>query len=284
MKPNTLLLVDGSGLLFQMFYGMPARIVGKNGQPVHAVVGFIGALLKVIRQTEATHVLVLFDGETGNFRSELSAYYKANRPDYSAVPEEETPFSQLPDIKRVLDRLAVPYYEVTENWEADDVIASYALSIGGEDTAVILSQDKDYLQLVSDRVRVFCYRGKQSVLYDEKTVTEKFGIAPRFFSDFKALAGDASDNVRGLPGIGPKTACELIRRFGSVSDILAHVEDIPKPTVRKTLTEYAGTLLLNKQLVILTGDVPVPYSFDKLAIPDAPFPETAEALRLAEIW
>lgn len=283
MKPNTLLLVDGSGLLFQMFYGMPARIVGKNGQPVHAVFGFIGALLKVIRQTEATHVLVLFDGETGNFRSELSADYKANRPDYSAVPEEETPFSQLSDIKRVLDRLAVPYYEVTENWEADDVIASYALSIGGEDTAVILSQDKDYLQLVSDRVRVFCYRGKQSVLYDEKTVTEKFGIAPRFFSDFKALAGDASDNVRGLPGIGPKTACELICRFGGVSDILAHVEDIPKPSVRKTVAEFAGTLLLNKQLVILTGDVPVPYSFDKLAIPDAPFPETAEALRSAGI-
>lgn len=283
MGSNTLLLVDGSGLLFQMFYGMPARIVGKNGKPVQAVVGFIGALLKVIRQMEPTHVLVVFDGETGNFRSELSADYKANRPDFSAMPEEETPFSQMPDIKRVLDRLGILHYEVTEDREADDIIASYALSVGGQDKAVILSQDKDCLQLVSDRVSVFCYRGKQSILYDEKAVIDKFGVAPRFFSDFKALMGDPSDNIRGLPGIGPKTAAELIRQFGSVTDLLSHVEDIQKPSVRKTVSEHTDTLLLNKQLVTLSGDAPVPYSFDKLVVDYASLPETAEALRSAGI-
>lgn len=284
METNTLLLVDGSGLLFQMFYGMPARIVGKNGQPVHAVVGFIGALLKVIRLTSPTHMIVLFDGETGNFRSELSAEYKANRPDYSDIPEEETPFSQLPDIKRVLDRLGVLHYEVTENWEADDVIASYALTVGRVDRVVILSQDKDYLQLVSDRVCVFCYRGKQSILFDEKTVTEKYGIAPRFFSDFKALSGDPSDNIHGLPGIGPKTACALIRQFGGIADILAHAGEIIKPSLRKTVIEQADVLLMNKKLVTLSGSVPLPYSFDKLFVESTSLPEMAEALRMAGVW
>ena len=106
-----LLVVDGSNLLFQMFYGMPARIIGKQGQPIQGTVGFVGALLKIIRMTKPTHAVVVFDGECENPRGELDENYKGNRPDYSQMPEEDTPFSQLPDIYAALDYLGIRHRE-----------------------------------------------------------------------------------------------------------------------------------------------------------------------------
>ena len=123
---NRLLLVDGSNLLFQMFFGMPARIVNKQGKAIQGTLGFVGALLKIIRKTQPTHIAVLFDGEHENDRSRINADYKANRADYSQVSEEENPFSQLPDVYTALDFLQIEHAE-TEDCETDDWIAGYAL-------------------------------------------------------------------------------------------------------------------------------------------------------------
>ncbi|MDE7222979.1 MAG: hypothetical protein K2O34_04265 [Acetatifactor sp.] len=119
-----LLLVDGHNLLFQMFYGMPARIVNREGKAIQGTLGFVGALLKIIRRVQPSHVAVIFDGEHENRRRDILEDYKANRPDYSQVPEEENPFSQLPDVYRALQYLGIPYWE-TEEYETDDEIAAY---------------------------------------------------------------------------------------------------------------------------------------------------------------
>ena len=141
---NRLLIVDGSNLLFQMFFGMPARIVNEQGKAIQGTLGFVGALLKIIRRTEPTHIVILFDGEHENERSALDSDYKANRVDYSETPEEETPFSQLPDVYAALDYLGIKHTE-TIACETDDLIAGYALTYGKENEIVISSFDSDFL-------------------------------------------------------------------------------------------------------------------------------------------
>lgn len=171
-----LLLIDGSNLLFQMFFGMPARIFGADGRAIQGVLGFVGALLKIIRMVGPTHVLAVFDGEIENTRADLDKAYKANRPDLRTVPEEENPYSQLDDIYRALDYLQIKRFETTD-CEADDVIASYALTFNDTET-VISSFDSDLFQLLSEHVSVLRYRGKNTVIYTPAQFCEKFGISP----------------------------------------------------------------------------------------------------------
>lgn len=147
---NRLLIVDGSNLLFQMFFGMPARIVNEQGKAIQGTLGFVGALLKIIRRTEPTHIVILFDGEHENERSALDSEYKANRVDYSETPEEETPFSQLPDVYAALDYLGIKHTE-TIACETDDLIAGYALTykvfaLRNEDSLVVASTNDDVIR------------------------------------------------------------------------------------------------------------------------------------------
>ena len=148
-----LLIIDGSNLLFQMFFGMPSRIINKDGKSIHGTLGFVGALLKIIRMTEPTHIVALFDGEHENDRAELNADYKANRPCFADIPQEENPFSQLPDIYAALNFLNISHTE-TADCETDDVVASYALSLGKKMQIVISSFDSDFFQLITDTVSV----------------------------------------------------------------------------------------------------------------------------------
>ena len=175
---NKLLLVDGSNLLFQMFFGMPARIINHQGKAIQGTLGFVGALLKIIRMTEPTHVAVIFDGDHENSRSGLDPDYKANRTDYSQVPEEENPFIQYPDICRALDILGISHTEAI-TCEADDLLAAYAINSPSEMQVVISSFDSDLFQLISPRVSVLRYRGEKTVICDEKYMTDKFSISPR---------------------------------------------------------------------------------------------------------
>ena len=258
-----LLVVDGSNLLFQMFYGMPARIVGKNGKPIQGTLGFVGALGKVLRRIQPAYAVVLFDGECHNERKDIDPQYKANRPDYSQIPEEETPFSQLPDIFRALNVWKIPYRE-TECCEADDWIAGYARQYGKIMPVTVLSQDSDFFQLISDNVKILRYRGENSQLCGRAFIREKFGIEPEQYGDFKALVGDTADNIRGADKIGPKTAGELLRQFGTLEEILYRIEDVKKPSIQKSLRENAQRLLCNQQLIRLTGEVPLPFVLEEL--------------------
>ncbi|MDE7277201.1 MAG: flap endonuclease, partial [Lachnospiraceae bacterium] len=204
-----LFLVDGSNLLFQMFFGMPARIINAQGKAIQGTLGFTGALLKMIRMVEPTHLIVLFDGEHENTRSMIDEDYKANRVDYSEVPEEENPFSQMQDVYAALDFLCIRHME-TISCEADDLIASYALTFGSKMQVMISSFDSDFFQLITDKVSVLRYRGKNTVIYTPKRIQEKFGIMPEQYADFKSLTGDTADNIKGADKIGQKTAAALV--------------------------------------------------------------------------
>jgi len=144
---RNLLIVDGHALLFQMFFGMPSRIVNKEGKAIHGVMGFVGALIKKIKMVNATHVFVVFDGEHENERTELLPDYKANRIDYSTIPENENPFSQLENIYEALNFMQIKHEEATK-FEADDVIASYVYRYDNDAQIFISSFDSDFFQLI----------------------------------------------------------------------------------------------------------------------------------------
>ncbi len=254
---DKMLIVDGSNLLFQMFYGMPARIVNHRGRAIQGTLGFVGALLKMVRMVRPTHVLVVFDGETENPRKGLDEAYKANRPDYGGVPEEENPFSQLPDIYAALDVLGIRHRE-TETCEADDWIAAYASQCSREMAIVIASQDSDFFQLISDRVHVLRYRGEKSILWDPAYLRQRLGIGPEQYAAFKSLTGDAADNIRGVPGIGPKTAAALLAQFGNLDTLLASPEQIKKPSIRAAVEQHGERIRKNYRLIRLEGGCALP--------------------------
>lgn len=274
---DRLLLVDGSNLLFQMFFGMPARIVNAEGKAIQGTLGFVGTLLKILRKTGPTHIAVLFDGEHENSRAQIDADYKGNRPDYSQIPEEENPFSQLPDVYRALDFLQIKHAE-TEDCETDDWIAGYALRYGKETEIVISSFDSDFFQLITDKVRVLRYRGEKTILCGPDYIEEKFRILPGQYADFKSLVGDAADHIRGAEQVGPKTAAKLLEQYGTLENILTHAESIEKPSVRDSILKNAERLRKNYQMIKLGGEIPLPFAMGDLAY-HLPEITTTEVLR-----
>lgn len=261
-----LLLVDGSNLLFQMFFGMPARIINAQGKAIQGTLGFVGALLKIIRMTKPTHVAVLFDGESHNPRTDVDEAYKANREDYSQVAEEENPFSQLPDIYAALDFLKISHAETTD-CETDDWMAGYVKKYTGEEM-VISSFDSDFFQLISDKVTILRYRGDKSVLCNEKYLQEKFGIAPEQYADFKSLTGDTADNIKGAEKVGLKTAAMLVNEFRSLEEIITRAGEIKKPSVREAVLRDAERLRKNYRLIKLDGVEELPFSLEEMAWQD----------------
>ena len=240
-----LLLIDGSNLLFQMFFGMPARIFGADGRAIQGVLGFVGALLKIIRMVGPTHVLAVFDGEIENTSADF-------------------------------DYLQIKRFETTD-CEADDVIASYALTFNDTET-VISSFDSDLFQLLSEHVSVLRYRGKNTVIYTPAQFCEKFGISPMQYADFKSLTGDTADNVKGAEKVGKKTASQLIRKFGTLEAVLQNAEQIEKPSVRRSITENAERLRLNYRLIKLDSTAKLPFALKDLRFEGSGF-TTTEVLR-----
>ena len=256
---DRLLLIDGSNLLFQMYFGMPTRIVNARGEAIHGTLGFVGALLKMIRMVQPDCVGVLFDGEHENPRTALDANYKVNRVE----EERDSPFSQLSDIYRALEHLRLCHAETVDR-ETDDWMAGYAKRYGGEYDIVIASMDSDFFQLIAPHVRILRYRGKGSILCDEVYFREKFGIEPRQYADFKSLTGDQADNIPGVPGVGIKTAAKLMREFGSLENLLEHREEIVKPSVRAAVAENAQRIQLNRRLIALEGAQELPFLPQKM--------------------
>ena len=260
---NRLLVVDGSNLLFQMFYGMPARIVNEQGKAIHGTLGFVGALLKIIRSTEPTHVTVLFDGEHENDRSQINADYKANRIDYSQAPEEENPFSQLLDVYAALDYLNIKHEETT-TCETDDWVAGYALTYGKEMEIVISSFDSDFFQLITDKVSVLRYRGDSTIICTPDYIKDKFRIEPDQYADFKSLTGDNSDNIKGADKVGPKTAAYLLNRYGTLENIIVNAESIDKPSVKDSIVRNSAMLKSNYKIIKLNNTVPLPFTLNDI--------------------
>lgn len=258
-----LLVVDGSNLLFQMFFGMPSRIVNKDGKAIQGTLGFVGALLKIIRTTNPDYITVLFDGEHESRHTALNGDYKANRMDYSEIPEKDNPFSQLGDIYSALDYMGIKYEE-TASCEADDWIAGYALTYGREMEVVISSFDSDFFQLITDNVSVLRYRGKNTVVCTPDYIKEKFGITPSQYADFKSLTGDCADNIKGAEKVGIKTAAMLLGEFGTLENILSNAERICKPLIKQSVISNTERLKTNYSIIKLNRYEPLPFKLKEL--------------------
>ncbi len=261
---SKLLIVDGHNLLFQMFFGMPSRIVGANGKPIQGVIGFVGALNKMVAMLRPTHLLVMFDGEKDNPRKDLLKDYKANRVDYSQAADEENPFTQLPHIFDALEYMNIRYKETTD-CETDDVIASYAKKFSEIGEVYISSFDSDYFQLVNERVKVLRYRGQSSVICDAEYIEKRYGVIPDLYLDFKCLVGDSADNIPGIRGIGPKTAAKIVNSYGKTDDIIANSDKIENEKIRKSITDNIDVMLLNRELIKLDGTAIVPLLIEEIS-------------------
>lgn len=258
-----ILIIDGSNLLFQMFYGMPSRIYNAQGVGIWGVLGFVGALLKIIRRTNPTHLAVLFDGQNQNERVSIDADYKADRIDYNNVADEENPFSQLLYIYQALEYLGVAYAETT-SCEVDDWISSYVKLYGSDNEIIISSFDSDFFQLISKNVSILRYRGDKTVICTPEYLQEKYGIEPCQYADFKSLTGDKADNIVGAEKVGPKTASTLLKEFGTLDKIIENAEQIKKQAVRESIIRNRERLLRNLKLIKLEGKYEVPYELDKM--------------------
>jgi DNA polymerase-1 len=251
-----LILIDGSGFIFRAFHALPP-MTRPDGTPVNAVFGFTNLLARELTRHSNTHIAVVFDAARETFRNRIYPQYKAQRPD---PPPELIP--QFALVREATEAFGVPALELPD-YEADDLIASYARHVaeaGGE--AVIVSSDKDLMQLIRPGVTMLDPI-KQKPL-GEADVIEKFGVPPNKVVEVQALAGDSVDNVPGVPGIGVKTAAQLIVEYGDVETLLANAQNIKQPKRREALIEHAEKARISRRLVQLDDAVPLPKPIEAL--------------------
>src|SRR5476651_1229797 len=267
-KGDHLFLVDGSGYIFRAYHALPPLTRKSDGLQVNAVLGFCNMLWKLLADMKAddkpTHLAVVFDRSEKTFRTDFYPEYKAHRPD---APDDLIP--QFPLIREAVRAFDIPCLEQA-GFEADDLIATYAREAGERGaTATIVSSDKDLMQLVTDRVTMFDTMKDRRIGIAE--VIEKFGVPPEKVVEVQALAGDSTDNVPGVPGIGIKTAAQLIVEYGDLETLLAHAGEIKQPKRREALIENAEKARISRQLVLLDDHVKLDTPLDELAVqePDA---------------
>ena len=256
-KSDHFYLIDGSGYIFRAYYALPPLTRKSDGLPVGAVTGFCNMLFKLLEDSKSdqnlekpTHFAVIFDSARKNFRNEIYSEYKGNRSD---TPEDLIP--QFDYIRKSVEAFNLPSIELI-NYEADDLIATYVEQILAEGAkATIVSSDKDLMQLFKKNVRI--YDPMKNKFITSEDVNIKFGVGPEKVVDVQALAGDSTDNVPGVPGIGVKTAAELINEYGTLENLLKNSNKIKQNKRRETLIENKEKAIISKKLVTLKKDVPV---------------------------
>lgn len=245
--PSTLTLIDASGFVFRAYHALPPLTTSK-GVPTHAVLGFTRMLLKLLRERRPTHLALCFDKDSRRGRLAIDPEYKKNReappPDLSA---------QFDLIRRVAEVLEVPILEVP-GWEADDVIATLVKRArkAGMETEIVTS-DKDFLQLIAPDVRIYDPVKDAPITADDARA--RFGVEPSQMREYQALVGDAIDNVPKVPGVGPKTAAELVNRFGTIEALIARADEIDKPKLRAAIKAHVDQLRRAYQLVSFRDDL-----------------------------
>jgi DNA polymerase-1 len=267
-KGDHVFLVDGSGYIFRAYHALPPLNRKSDGLQVNAVLGFCNMLWKLLRDmppdNRPTHLAIVFDKSEVTFRNKLYADYKAHRP---PAPDDLIP--QFPLIREAVRAFDLPCLE-QGGFEADDLIATYAREAGERGaTTTIVSSDKDLMQLVTDNVKMYDTMKDRRIGIPE--VIEKFGVPPEKVVEVQALAGDSTDNVPGVPGIGIKTAAQLIVEYGDLETLLLRAGEIKQPKRREALIENAEKARISRQLVLLDDQVKLDVSLDELAVhePDA---------------
>ncbi|MCF1468877.1 DNA polymerase I [Agrobacterium vitis] len=281
-KGDHLFLVDGSGFIFRAFHALPALTRKSDGLPVGAVSGFCNMMWKLLTEARdtsvgvtPTHLAVIFDYSSKTFRKDLYPDYKANR---SAPPEDLVP--QFGLIRQATRAFNLPCIE-TEGFEADDIIATYARAaeaIGADVT--IVSSDKDLMQLVTANVHMYdSMKDKQIGIPD---VIEKWGVPPEKMIDLQSLTGDSTDNIPGIPGIGPKTAAQLLEEYGDLDTLMARASEIKQNKRRENILAGAELVKLSRQLVTLRTDVPLDMPLDALMLEKQDGPKLVAFLKAME--
>ncbi|MFC1659551.1 DNA polymerase I [Pseudomonadota bacterium] len=246
---NKILIIDGYSFLFRAYYAMQ-KLTRSDGTPTGAVYGFINMVLNIRKFLHCTHLLLTFDTGKKSFRNEIYKEYKAHRP---PAPEDLIP--QFPMVREAARSMGIKIIE-KEGYEADDIIATVAKKAEAKDfDVVILSSDKDLMQLVNDNIVL--YDGMKRKEIGVKEVKEKFDVKPEQILDLLSLMGDASDNIPGVPSIGPKTAAELINKYGSLEEVYQHIDEIKRGKRRAVLQENKDKAFLSKKLVALKDNVPL---------------------------
>ena len=261
-KQGHVFLIDGSGYIFRAYHALPP-MKRPDGTPVNAVYGFTSMVMKLIDESDADYLAVIFDTARKTFRSEIYTDYKANRP-----PPPDDLIPQFSLIRDVVTAFGVPQAEM-EGYEADDLIATYARQAADAGHRVtIVSSDKDLMQLVDDNISMMDPMKGTEISYAE--VETKFGVKPDKVIDIQSLAGDSTDNVPGVPGIGVKTAALLINEYGDLDTLLERAGEIKQTKRRENLIEFADLARVSRDLVTLKQDVPVTAPFESfvLAEPD----------------
>src|SRR3954467_15076907 len=275
-KPH-LYLVDGSSYIFRAYHRLPP-LTNRHGQPAGAVYGYTTMLWKLAgdlsRADGPTHMAVILDASEHTHRNEMYDQYKANRP---PPPEDLVP--QFPLIRTATRAFSIPCIEEA-GLEADDIIACYVTAAKAAGWRVtIVSSDKDLMQLIDEDAGIDMLDTMNDRRIGRGEVLEKFGVPPEKVGDVLALMGDSVDNVPGVPGIGPKTASQLIQQYGDVEAVLVHADEIAKPKLKQNLIEHAEMARLSRELVRLVCDAPLPEPLDALAIkgiPEEPLREFLE--------
>ena len=253
-----LFIIDGSSYLYRAFYAI-RHLSNAKGLPTNAIYGFVQMLLKVLKEHRPDYLAVTFDSKAPTFRSEVYKEYKANRP---AMPESLSP--QIPYVKKIIEGYRIALLEM-EGYEADDLIGTVAKRLESEVDVVIVTGDKDLLQLVSDRVQVYDSMKEKRLGVEE--VIQRFGVTPEQVVEVMGLAGDAIDNIPGIPGIGEKTALQLIKTYGSIENLLARAEEIPQKKLKENLKTHGELARLSRRLATIHTDVPIPFRLEDFSLP-----------------
>lgn len=251
-----LILIDGYGFVFRAFHSLPP-LTKADGTPIGAVYGFTNMLMKIVNQYPHDAIAVMVDCGKPTFRHELFTEYKANRP---APPQDL--ILQFPFIRKAVEAFGIQCIE-KEGFEADDLIATYAVEAKNKGIDVIIvSSDKDLMQLTQYGIQM--YDAMKDKYIEESDVFNKFNVAPDKIREVQSLIGDASDNIPGVKGIGVKTAAELINQFGSLQNLYDHLDEIPQVKRKQMLIDGKENAFLSYKLVELALDAPVEYNIDDL--------------------
>ncbi len=271
---DALFLIDGSGFIFRAYHALPP-MTRSDGTPVNAVLGFTNILVKMILDMQVKNIAVIFDAKRENYRNDIYELYKANRDE---TPEDLKP--QFAIIKEATKAFSLPAIEV-EGYEADDIIATYAKQAKEQGRkTVIVSSDKDLMQLVNDDVVMF--DPMKNLYMGEEEVINKFGVPPNKVVDVQSLAGDSVDNVPGVPGIGVKTAALLINEYGDLDTLLERASEVKQNKRRENLIEFADQARISRELVRLHDHVELGMSIDDLELHNPDYDKLIEFLKKQE--
>ncbi|MBD3299933.1 MAG: DNA polymerase I [Candidatus Moranbacteria bacterium] len=263
-KKKKLIIIDGNALIHRSFHALPDTLTKSDGQLTNAVYGFILVFLKVLNEIDPDYAVAAFDKKGKNFRHKLFKEYKAKR---IKAPEEL--YYQIPMIKKILKAFNVPIYSL-KGFEADDLIGTITNQVKNKHKddleSIIVTGDMDTLQLVDNNTKVFTLRKgpRDTVLYDSNGVLEKLGVEPQQVVDYKALAGDSSDNIPGVPGIGPKSAADLLKKYKNLEEIFKNIEKLPN-RIKNKLEKNQKLAELSKKLAQIVLKAPIDFKLQKAA-------------------